>query len=35
MIVHKNGEQYAIVILGGTTRADVDNLAKNIMEKVI
>ena len=35
MIVHKNGEQYAIVILGGTTRADVDNLAKNIMEKII
>ena len=35
MIVHKNGEQYAIVILGGTTRADVDNLAKNIMERVI
>ena len=35
MIVHKNGDQYAIVILGGTTRADVDNLAKNIMEKVI
>jgi len=35
MLVHKNGEQYAIVILGGTTRADVDNLAKNIMERVI
>ena len=35
MIVHKNGEQYAIVILGGTTRADVDNLAKNIMERII
>jgi D-alanyl-D-alanine endopeptidase (penicillin-binding protein 7) len=35
MIVHKNGEQYAIVILGGTIRADVDNLAKNIIEKAI
>jgi D-alanyl-D-alanine endopeptidase (penicillin-binding protein 7) len=35
MLVHKNGQQYAIVILGGTTRADVDNLAKNIMEKII
>lgn len=35
MIVHKNEQQYAIVILGGTTRADVDNLAKNIMERVI
>ena len=35
MIVHKNGDQFAIVILGGTTRADVDNLAKNIMERVI
>jgi prolyl-tRNA editing enzyme YbaK/EbsC (Cys-tRNA(Pro) deacylase) len=35
MIVHKNEQQYAIVILGGTTRADVDNLAKNIMEKII
>jgi D-alanyl-D-alanine endopeptidase (penicillin-binding protein 7) len=35
MLVHKNGDQYAIVILGGTTRADVDNLAKNIMERII
>jgi D-alanyl-D-alanine endopeptidase (penicillin-binding protein 7) len=35
MLVHKNGEQYAIVILGGKTRADVDNLAKNIMERII
>ena len=35
MLVHKNGQQYAIVILGGKTRADVDNLAKNIMEKII
>jgi prolyl-tRNA editing enzyme YbaK/EbsC (Cys-tRNA(Pro) deacylase) len=35
MLVHKNGQQYAIVILGGTTRADVDNLAKNIMERII
>ena len=35
MLVHKNEQQYAIVILGGKTRADVDNLAKNIMEKII
>lgn len=35
MVVHKNGDRIAIVILGGKTRTDVDNLAKRIIENII
>jgi D-alanyl-D-alanine carboxypeptidase len=35
MVVHKNGDRIAIVILGGKTRTDVDNLAKRIIEQII
>jgi len=35
MLVYKNEQQYAIVILGGKTRADVNNLAQNIMKNII
>jgi D-alanyl-D-alanine carboxypeptidase len=31
LIVHKREDRFAIVVLGGKTRNDVDNLVKNII----
>ena len=35
LMVTKNEEKYAIVVLGGKTRSDVDNLVKNIITKLL